>query len=158
LFTGNHPSGAGRRAYLCPLMSVFSSPLLIFQNAAGQVVAEPASYLRLNWSSQPRAFADTCAMFTAASQALRQHGWGRILIDQVQMQPFSSREQLWISQEWLPAAVRESGYRFGAVLVAANVLTRLATAFVTSTPEAPLRYRSFSTEAEAVDWLIEQPA
>jgi hypothetical protein len=135
----------------------FSAPILVFQNNAGQVIAEPGAFLRLNWNGQPRAFADTCAMFTAAAEALRQHGWGRILIDQMQMQPFSSHEQLWISQQWLPAAVRESGYRFGAVLLAANVLTRLATAFVTSTPELPLRYRSFSTEVEALDWLIQQP-
>ena len=138
-------------------MPVTSDSAILLQNSAGQVIAEPDSYLRLDWSNQPRAFADTCAMFAAAAQALRQHGWGRILVDQLQMQPFSPREQLWISQEWLPAAVRESGYRFGAVVVAANVLTRLATAFVTSMPELPLRYRSFSTEAEALEWLIQQP-
>jgi len=96
-------------------------------------------------------------MFTTAAQALRQRGWGRILINQVRMVPFTSQEQLWISQEWLPAAVHESGYRFGAVVLAANVLTRLATAFVTSTPELPLRYRSFGAEKEALAWLLQQP-
>jgi hypothetical protein len=124
---------------------------------SGQVIAEAAGYLRLHWGSQPRPFADTCAMFNTAARVLRQHGWGRILVDQVDMLPFTSKEQLWISEEWLPAAVKESGYRHGAVVVAKNVLTRLATAFVTSTPELPLRYRSFGTEREAVDWLLQQP-
>jgi len=97
-------------------------------------------------------------MFITAAQALRQRGWGRILINQVQMPPFSPEEQLWISQEWLPAAVRESGYRFGAVVVAANVLTRLATAFVTTGfADLPLRYRSFDAEPEAIAWLLQQP-
>jgi hypothetical protein len=138
-------------------MPPLSNPTLLLQNTAGQVIAEPEGYLRLQWGSQPRALADTCAMFTTAAQALRQRGWGRILINQVNMLPFSSQEQLWISQEWLPAAVRESGYRFGAVVLAANVLTRLATAFVTSTPELPLRYRSFGGEEEALTWLLQQP-
>jgi hypothetical protein len=131
--------------------------VLLLDNAAGQVTAEPAGYLCLAWGSQPRQLADTRAMFTTAAQALRQRSWSRILINQVVMPPFTPQEQLWISQEWLPAAVRESGYRFGAVVLAANVLTRLATAFVTSIPELPLRYRSFGTEKEALEWLLQQP-
>lgn len=138
-------------------MPASSDFTILLHNAAGQLLAEPGGYLRLNWGDQPRAFADTSALLDAAAQALRQRGWGRILVDQTVMQPFSSREQLWISQEWLPAAVRDSGYRFGAVVVATNVLTRLATAFVTSTPELPLRYRSFGTEQEALAWLLQQP-
>ena len=138
-------------------MPVTSNSVLLLDNAAGQVIAEPAGYLRLMWSGQPRTFADTHAMFTTAAQALRQRGWSRILVNQVHMVPFTSQEQLWVSQEWLPAAVHESGYRFGAVVLAANVLTRLATAFVTSTPELPLRYRSFGAEKEALAWLLQQP-
>jgi hypothetical protein len=143
--------------YFWHLMAVGTISTILLQNAAGQVTAEPVGYLRLDWGSQPRQLADTQAMFTTAAQALAQRSWGRILIDQVHMAPFSSQEQLWISQEWLPAAVRESGYRYGAVVLAANVLTRLATAFVTSAPDLPLRYRSFSTEEEALEWLLQQP-
>jgi len=138
-------------------MSPLSTSVLL-QNAAGQVVADSGGYVRLHWGSRPRQVADTRAMFLTAAQALRQRSWGRILINQVQMLPFSPEEQRWISQEWLPAAVRESGYRFGAVVVATNVLTRLATAFVTTSfSDLPLRYRSFDAEAEAVAWLLQQP-
>ena len=144
------------KAYLWRLMQPITAPLLLLHNAAGQVIAEPEGFLRLQWSGQTRTFADTRAMFTTGAQALRRYGWERILVNQVQMQPFSSEEQLWISQQWLPNAVRESGYRFGAVVVATNVLTRLATAFVTSAPELPLRYRSFGTEEEALNWLLLQ--
>lgn len=143
--------------YLCLFMPILASPTILLQNTAGQAIGEPAGYLRLQWGSQPRPFADTCALFAAAAAALERYAWGRILVDQVHMRPFTPQEQLWISQEWLPAAVRVSGYRFGAVVVAANVLTRLATAFVTSSPEPGLRYRSFSTEQEAVGWLLRQP-
>lgn len=134
-----------------------SSSFILLQNAAGQVLLEPAGFVRLNWGSQPRSFADTCALLTAAAQGLRQHSWGRVLVNQVKMLPFTSQEQLWISEEWLPAAVRDSGYRFGAVVLATNVLTRLATAFVTSMPVPDLRYRSFGNEQEALAWLLQQP-
>lgn len=132
---------------------------ILLKNNAGQVIVDPAGFLRLHWSDQPRIFADTCAMFTTAAAALVRYEWGRILINQVNMQPFSPQEQEWISQQWLPEAVRTSGYRFGAVVVATNVLTRLATAFVTTSfADLPLRYRSFDAEREAVTWLTQQPA
>jgi hypothetical protein len=133
-------------------------PVVLLHNNAGQVIVDPAGFLRLHWHDQPRMFADTCAMFTAAAAGLERYAWGRILINQVNMQPFSPQEQRWISQEWLPDAVRTSGYRFGAVVVATNVLTRLATAFVTASfGDLPLRYRSFDAEQEAIAWLVQQP-
>jgi hypothetical protein len=135
-----------------------ASSIVLLQNAAGQVVVESGNYLRLHWSNQPRTFADTCAMFTTAAAALERYAWGRILINQVNMRPFSPQEQQWISQQWLPEAVRTSGYRFGAVVVATDVLTRLATSFVTASfADLPLRYRSFDAESEAIAWLTRQP-
>jgi hypothetical protein len=132
---------------------------ILLKNNAGQVIADPGNYLRLHWSDQPRTFADTCAMFTTAAAALARYEWGRILINQVKMQPFSPQEQEWISRQWLPEAVRTSGYRFGAVVVATDVLTRLATAFVTTSfSDLPLRYRSFDAEQQALTWLMQQPA
>jgi len=139
-------------------MSPAASFTILLTNNAGQVLADPAGFLRLHWSGQPRTFAETCAMFNTAAAALARNAWGRILINQVNMPPFSPQEQQWISQEWLPEAVRTNGYRFGAVVVATNVLTRLATAYVTTSfSDSPLRYRSFDTEQEAVAWLLQQP-
>lgn len=131
---------------------------ILLKNNAGQVIVDPAGFLRLHWSNQPRTFAETCAMFTTAAAALARYEWGRILISQINMRPFSPQEQEWISQQWLPEAVRTSGYRYGAVVVATNVLTRLATAYVTASfADLPLRYRSFDAEQEAITWLLQQP-
>jgi hypothetical protein len=134
--------------------------LVLLQNNAGQVIVDPAGFLRMHWSDQPRVFTETRAMFATVAGALARYEWGRILINQVNMRPFSPQEQEWISQQWLPEAVRTSGYRFGAVVVATNVLTRLATAYVTTSfSDLPLRYRSFDAgrEAEAITWLTQQP-
>ena len=60
-----------------------------------------------------------------------------------------------MSTEWLPQAVSESGYRFGAVLVAQNVFARLTrTQLVMATRELPHSYRTFETEETAVAWLL----
>ncbi|WP_201979632.1 hypothetical protein [Hymenobacter rubidus] len=132
-------------------------PLLLFKNAGGELLADPAGYLRANWSAGPRTAADTRALFEQMLQQLRQRRWDRILVNQVGMQPFTSAEQQWIAINWLPRAVQEGGYRFGAVVVSNDVLVRLATAFVTTHVQGlPLVYRSFENEVEAVQWLVKQ--
>jgi hypothetical protein len=62
-----------------------------------------------------------------------------------------------MTSEWLPRAVTEHGYRYGAVLVANNVFARLAmNQLVMATRYLTHTYRTFETEEEAVAWLLEQ--
>ncbi|GGF01792.1 hypothetical protein GCM10011383_10860 [Hymenobacter cavernae] len=130
-----------------------------FQNAAGELVQDSAGFLRANWYSKSRTLADTQALFNHMLLALQRNGWSRILINQVGMQPFSPKEQAWVAHEWVPRAVREGGYRYGAVVVSPNVIVRLATAYITThVQNLPLTYRSFDAEADAVAWLLQQPA
>lgn len=146
-------------AAAAPTFAAMSSfvPGLYFENSAGEILKDPAGFLRTHWSSQLRTEPATRAIFEHMLQALHQFGWSRILINQSQMIPFAPEEQRWISSEWLPQAVL-GGYRHGAVVVSSNVLVRLATAFVTTSIQGqPLVYRSFDTEAEAAQWLAQQP-
>ncbi len=131
---------------------------VLFTNSAGQLLADPEGFLRAHWTTQPRTLADTQALFNSMGTALHQRGWGRILVNQSNMLPFSAAEQRWVSQEWLPRAVQECGYRYGAVVVSTDIYARLATSFITtSVGGLPLRYRSFDQEAEALAWLRQQP-
>jgi hypothetical protein len=136
---------------------MLAKSILLFANAAGQLQADPAGFLRTTWTTQPRTLADTQALFASMSTALHQRNWSRILVNQVTMRPFSADEQAWVSQEWLPQAVR-SGYRHGAVVVSTDIYARLATSLITTNVGGlPLRYRSFDQEAEAQVWLRQQP-
>lgn len=130
----------------------------LFTNPAGQLLADPAGFLRVYWAAYPRTLAYTQALFASMSEALEQRGWGKILVNQVQMKPFSPPEQQWVAQEWLPQAVQQSGYRHGAVVVSTDIFARLATSFITTNVGGlPLRYRSFDQETEATEWLQQQP-
>lgn len=128
----------------------------MFENVAGQVLADPAGYLRLVWGGQPRQLPDTQVLMTALAAGLRQHRYGRVLADQTHMRPLSPDEQHWLAQQWLPHEARAAGYRAGAIVVATDVLTRLATASVTTGHEGT-RYRSFDDEQAALAWLLRQP-
>ena len=134
------------------------TPRLIFENNAGQLATDPAGFLRIIWNGNARTIADTHQLFEQMRQALQQHSWSRVLVNQSAMTPFSTAEQQWITREWLPLAV-EAGYRHGAVVLSPDVFVRLATAYITThVPDLPLTYRSFDAEADALQWLLQQPA
>ncbi|MBF9142681.1 hypothetical protein [Hymenobacter properus] len=133
------------------------TPELLFENQAGRLEADAAGFLRTTWSSKRRTLADTQGLFNAMLRGLQQRRWGRILINQIHMMPFTPAEQQWVAADWLPRAVAEGGYRFGAVVVSPDVLVRLATAFVTTNVQGlPLTYRTFDTDAQATQWLGQQ--
>jgi hypothetical protein len=130
---------------------------LYFENAIGRIWEEPDGFLRLEYRAGPREMLQFRALLTHTAQAMSRRQWGRLLVDQREMAPFSASEQDWMTSEWLPRAVTEHGYRYGAVLVANNVFARLAmNQFVMATRYLTHTYRTFETEEEAVAWLLEQ--
>ncbi|MVN78319.1 hypothetical protein GO988_18470 [Hymenobacter sp. HMF4947] len=132
-------------------------PAVLFTNPAGQLSADPAGFLRATWGSQPRSSQDVKALFEQILLQLQRQQWSRILVSQIGMQPFTPADQQWIAHDWLPRAV-QGGYRHGAVVVSADVLVRLATAYITTHVQGlPLTYRSFDNPADAVRWLERQP-
>jgi hypothetical protein len=59
--------------------------------------------------------------------------------------------------DWLPRAVRDAGYRYGAVVVAHNVFARLAmTGIVMTSRKLGHLYRNFEHEPDAIAWLLGQ--
>ncbi|MEJ7660049.1 MAG: hypothetical protein WKG07_10735 [Hymenobacter sp.] len=133
------------------------APTLVFENAAGRIEADPAGFMRSCWVPGPRTLASTQALLHSLSQGMRRYGRPWVLINQIEMMPFTPEEQAWITQDWLPAAVREAGYRAGAVVLATDIYSRLATAFVTTNVHGlPIRYRSFEEEGPAIAWLLKQ--
>jgi len=128
-----------------------------FENAAGRIWTEPAGYLRLDYHAGRRQETDFRALLTHLRQAMSRHGRGRVLINQRLMTGFSAAEERWMVQEWLPTAVQENGYRFGAVLVADDVFARLAMSNVAmASRDLYHQYHNFADEQEAVAWLLEQ--
>lgn len=127
---------------------------LYFENNAGRIWEEPEGYLRLEYRPGPRELVQFRALLTHVAQALQRRRWDKVLVDQRLMSPYSSTEQAWMSGEWLPQAVQQHGYRYGAVLVAHDVFARLAmNQLAMASRGLPHTYCMFEHEAEAVAWL-----
>ena len=134
-----------------------ASRTIYFKNNAGCLWEEPQAYIRLDYYPGARDEVQFQALLTHAQQAMRRHSWSKMLVNQQQMSAFSPSEESWMINEWLPRAVREAGYRFGAVVVAHDVFARLAmNSVVMSSRKLGHLYRSFEHEAEAIAWLLEQ--
>ena len=132
---------------------------LYFENSVGRLWEEPAAYVRLEYRPGPRDAAQFRAMLTHLMQALSRHHWSKVLIDQRVMVPYTPAELAWMSDEWLPRAVHEYGYRFGAFIVSHDVFARLAmNQLMMSSRSLAHTYRSFETEETAVAWLLAQTA
>lgn len=130
---------------------------IYFENSVGRIWEEPQEYLRLEYRAGPREEIQFRSLLNHLAQALARRGWNSILVDQQAMTPFSPSEQAWMGSQWLPRAVRDSGYRYGAVVAAHNVFARLAmTQLVLGSRDLPHTYRTFENDAEGVAWLLEQ--
>ncbi|QKG51462.1 hypothetical protein [Hymenobacter sp. BRD67] len=128
---------------------------IYFKNDVGCLWEEPLAYLRLEYCAGSREESQFRALLTHTRQALQRRGWSKLLIDQQQMSPFTSGEEAWMTTEWLPRAVLENGYRYGAVVVAHDVFARLAmTNVVMTSRRLGHIYRSFEHDAEAIAWLV----
>ncbi|MFD1467638.1 hypothetical protein ACFQ48_05345 [Hymenobacter caeli] len=132
-----------------------ASRSLYFENAAGRIWEEPLDYLRLEYAPGPREEIVFRALLTHALRALTRRGRGKLLIDQRKMAPYSDAERAWLVGEWLPRAVREANYRYGAVVLAEDVFARVSmTRLALAARELGNTYKTFSTEAEAAEWLL----
>ena len=137
------------------LLSHKSTRSLYFENSIGRIWEEPGGYLRLEYRAGPREPLQFRALLTHAAQALSRRHWEKMLVDQRAMAPFNASEQQWMTTEWLPRAVAEHGYRYGAVLLAHDVFARLAmNQYVMASRQPQHAYRTFDTEEAAVAWLL----
>ncbi|GAB2857469.1 hypothetical protein GCM10027044_16720 [Hymenobacter ruber] len=129
---------------------------LYFENSAGRIWEEPAGFIRLEYRAGVREAVQFRALLTHAAQAMKRRNWDKMLVDQRDMSPFNPSEQDWMTNEWLPRAVHESGYRYGAIVVAHNVFTRLATnQFIMASRSLPHTYRTFEADDAAAAWLLD---
>ena len=128
-----------------------------YENGVGRATDDSLGFARLTYREAPRTKEAFQALLGHVSRLLAQRGDGCLLVDQRLMQPFTPEEQTYVVEQWVPRAVQEGNYRFGAVVVAHNVFARLATSMVvTAVRDLPILYRYFEEEAEAVTWLLQQ--
>ncbi|TYZ09340.1 hypothetical protein FY528_11385 [Hymenobacter lutimineralis] len=65
----------------------------------------------------------------------------------------SAEAQTWITQNWIPRAMRESNTHYCAIVEGHNPLHRLATQTIVAGAPAGFRFQRFATRPAAAAWL-----
>lgn len=136
-----------------------AEPTQEFENPAGAIWYYPSGYIRLVWHRGPVRDALVRDLYKAATEALHQRGITRIMSDHRHMPPLSPALQRWLSDEWVPSAVREAGYNRGAVVQAYNLFNRLATDQIVTqlnNAQAPVQVEYFDNDYDAERWLLSE--
>ena len=130
---------------------------LYFENAAGRVVEDSTGLVRLTYSTGRREMAAWQGLLQHTKHLLARQQRGVMLVDQRQMSAFSPAEQAWLVEQWLPQAIVEGGYRYGAIVQAHDAFARLAMETVrVQAQNLQLTYRYFPEEPSALAWLRQQ--
>jgi len=130
---------------------------LYFENAAGRVVEDRDGLVRLTYYAGRRQMEVWRGLMQHTKHLLSRQQRGVMLIDQREMMAFSPAEQTWLVDQWLPEAIVEGGYRYGAVVQAHDAFARLAMDTVRVQAQGlQLSYRYFSDEQSALTWLRQQ--
>ena len=136
-----------------------AEPTQYFENTAGAIWHYPVGYIRLVWHRGPVRDALVRDLYKAAIEALRQHGVTRVMSDHRHMPPLSPALQRWLSDEWVPTAMSETGYNRGAVVQAYNLFNRLATDQIVNqlnNAQSPLQVEYFDSDLDAERWLLSE--
>ncbi|RSK47550.1 hypothetical protein [Hymenobacter rigui] len=129
---------------------------LYFSNPIATVWLDPM-HVRVEYKPGPRQFEEFTGLLQHLMRAFTHHRVCKAFIDQREMEPFTAQEQAYVLQQWLPVAIMQGGYCFGAVLSAKNVFARLATTIITNQVKGlPMTYQYFEDEALALAWLSQQ--
>jgi hypothetical protein len=123
-----------------------------FQNPA-ITISHAAGYLRLDWSEARTTEDELREAYQQVLLAMKHYSTGKTLSYHGQRPLIPLGVQNWLTQEWIPRAVREAGYTRCAVVESVNPLGRLASGAVARSVPSQLDFRHFPTLAAADAWL-----
>ena len=124
-----------------------------FQNPAITGYHAAAGYLRLDWSGARTTDDELRGAYRQVLLAMKHYGTGQTLSYHGQRPLIPLAVQNRLTQEWIPRAVREAGYRQCAVVESMSPLGRLASQAVAQHKPDQLDCRHFATLTDADAWL-----
>jgi hypothetical protein len=127
---------------------------LFFHNEQASILEHTDGYVRIDWNPVPIQSGALRTIYEQVLRLLRHAGLTKILSDHQLMPPLLAADQHWLSDEWVPRAIAEAGYRHGAVVEAHDLLSRTSIVqVVNQLGNLPLTVRYFEDDWRAAEWL-----
>ncbi|TGE24459.1 hypothetical protein E5K00_04380 [Hymenobacter aquaticus] len=127
---------------------------LYYHNELASVVEHADGYVRIDWNPVPIRSSSLRAVYEQVLTLLRQQGFAKVLSDHQLLPPIQPSDQEWLSQDWVPRAVAQAGYRCCALVQAHDVLSQISlTHIVRQLGPVPLIVRYFEDSSAAERWI-----
>ena len=132
-----------------------STETLYFQNRLAQVEWHHSGYVCVCWKDAAPGSAEFRAVFRYVRALLNLTNCKMVLLDQSALQAPDPADLTWLTQEWTPAAVRETGYSYRAVVVSSPAQPSRPHAEMAASDDAhnALTTQFFASTEAAVRWL-----
>jgi len=135
-------------------MLLLSGLPLYFENPIGRLYEHPDGYLIVDYNAGARQMEEYQAFLSHTANALRRHGWNKMLANQRLLVPFTQQERTWLREHWLAVSHAPQREMIAAVLLPDDVFARLSVSnLLQDAREGALVYRSFDSAQEAATWL-----
>ena len=133
-----------------------SDSSLYFHNELATVLEHADGYVRIDWHPIPIQSTTLRAVYKHVLELFLHSGLGKLLSDHQHRPPLLEHDLNWINQQWVPQALRQTNYRYCAVVLSPDPLTRTATlAANRQLDDLPVRVEYFEDERRAAQWLFE---
>jgi hypothetical protein len=127
---------------------------LYFHNELASVLEHADGYARIDWNPVPIQSSVLRTIYEQVLQLLRVSGFTKILSDHQLMPPLQPADQAWLSENWVPRAIAEAGYRHGAVVEDHDLVSLTSIVQVVQQLDGlPLTVRYFEDDRRAAEWL-----
>jgi hypothetical protein len=132
-----------------------TNEFLHFHNDLASIVEHAVGYISIDWKPAPLRSANLREVYTRALELLTHTRYGRILTDHQLMGPIMPLDAEWLVQDWVPQAVKASGYRRCAIIQSHEQLSRQTTRqIVGQLSTIPLAINHFHDRDSAAAWLL----
>jgi len=126
---------------------------LYFENPIGRLYEHPDGYVVVDYNPGTRQFGDYRAFLSHLENALKRHGWNKMLANQRALEPFTGEERTWIREQWLTVSHALQREMVAAVLLPNDIFARFGSSPPPEAREGALVYRFFNDAETASTWL-----
>ncbi|MBC6699307.1 hypothetical protein [Hymenobacter sp. BT190] len=137
------------------LLYPFQKSLYFHSNLA--IITEyPGHYVQIEWQPVPMISSGLREAYEQLLQLLKESQLSKVLSDHQMMPAIMPLDQEWLAADWAPRAVRESSYRYCAIIDSHDVYNHLSTSEVARRVQrnSPLLVSHFPDPDSATRWLL----
>lgn len=129
---------------------------LYFHSNLAVIIEHPGRYVQIEWQPVPMFSSGLREAYEQLLLLLKESQLSKVLSDHQMMPAIMPHDRDWLATDWAPRAVRESSYRYCAIINSHDVYNQLGTTELVHRirGSSALRVSHFHDPESAAKWLL----